>query len=66
MKKGGNCKVKKGWFFAMAVSGWVILSSVSIAYSGGDGTAGNPYQIASKTDLLSLITDYTNYNKCLS
>jgi hypothetical protein len=54
--------MKKVWFFAALLIGG--LSSLCLGYSGGDGTSGNPYQIASKADLLALITDYTNYNKC--
>ena len=33
---------------AAAMSSWVM------AYSGGDGTVGNPYQIDNKADLLEL------------
>ena len=33
-------------------------------YSGGSGTAGAPYQIATKADLLALAADTNDYNKC--
>jgi hypothetical protein len=33
-------------------------------YSGGNGSAGNPYQIAIKEDLLSLAAEVNDYNKC--
>jgi hypothetical protein len=33
-------------------------------YSGGSGTAGAPYRIATKTDLLALAANTGDYNKC--
>jgi hypothetical protein len=54
--------MKTTWFFAAILVGG--LTSVCFAYSGGDGTAANPYQIASKTDLLALRATTTDYSKC--
>ncbi len=34
------------------------------SYSGGLGTAGNPYKIATKTDLLALAANTGDYGKC--
>ena len=45
----------------------VIAAVCSIAhakYSGGSGTAGNPYKIGSSADLLALAADTNDYNKC--
>jgi hypothetical protein len=42
---------------------WGLLCSISFGYSGGDGSAVNPYQIANVNDLLELRTDYDNYSK---
>jgi hypothetical protein len=50
-------------FFAVVVIG-VGLSSVCFAYSGGLGTAENPYKIATKVDLLELAGATADYNKC--
>jgi hypothetical protein len=33
-------------------------------YSGGDGSADNPFKIATKADLLELAVTTTDYNKC--
>jgi len=40
------------------------LFSSLFAYSGGSGTAGNPYQIATKADLLALAANTADYGKC--
>ncbi len=47
------------------IAGFVfcLFSSVS-AYSGGSGEPNNPYQIASKVDLMALAGTPTDYNKC--
>ena len=34
------------------------------SYSGGSGTAGDPYKIATKTDLLALAATTADYSKC--
>ncbi len=34
------------------------------SYSGGSGTAGDPYQIADANDLLALAANTANYSKC--
>jgi hypothetical protein len=57
MKKTGTIS------FVVGVLGWAILSSVCSGYSGGDGSADNPYQIAGTTDLLELAADPNNYVK---
>jgi len=48
---------------AAIISG-ILLSSLSFGYSGGSGTAENPYQIADANDLLELAADTGNYDKC--
>ncbi|MEN6308320.1 MAG: GLUG motif-containing protein, partial [Anaerohalosphaeraceae bacterium] len=40
------------------------MSSVVMAYSGGDGSVGNPYQIDNKADLLELGATPEDYGKC--
>lgn len=49
-----------------AVSLFLLFINFSSAgtYSGGNGSAGNPYQIATKADLLSLAPDINDYNQC--
>jgi hypothetical protein len=49
-----------GFLAALIIAG---LSSLCLAYSGGDGTAGNPYQIADANDLLELAADASHYDK---
>jgi len=41
-----------------------LLSSISFGYSGGSGTAEEPYQVADTNDLLELAADTGNYDKC--
>jgi hypothetical protein len=41
-----------------------LSASIVFAYSGGSGTAGSPYQIASKVDLLALAAAPADYGKC--
>jgi hypothetical protein len=41
-----------------------LSASIVFAYSGGSGTSGDPYQIASKDDLLALAAVPADYNKC--
>jgi len=53
--------------FAFITIGTLFCLSVNLpaaTYSGGDGTAANPYQIANKTDLLTLAATTADYNKC--
>jgi len=48
----------------VVVAGLVFCSlSSAFAYSGGSGTAGDPYQIATKADLLALAAATTDYSK---
>jgi hypothetical protein len=54
--------MKAGRFF-VAVILWAVIYSISFGYSGGDGTSGNPYQIADVNDLLELSTTPTDYIK---
>jgi len=50
---------------ALVVAGLVFCSLSSVfAYSGGLGTAGDPYQIATKADLLALAGAIADYNEC--
>ena len=50
---------------ASAAIGIILcLFSFAFAYSGGTGEPNDPYQIATKADLLVLATDTNNYNKC--
>jgi hypothetical protein len=39
-------------------------SPVLLAYSGGDGSCSNPYEIANVADLQQFSTDSANWNKC--
>ena len=43
------------------VAAMVLFGQVCLAYSGGSGTAGAPYQIATPEDLLFLATTTTDY-----
>ncbi|MFZ0034670.1 MAG: GLUG motif-containing protein, partial [Sedimentisphaerales bacterium] len=51
-------------FFAAIIIGGLMLSSICLGYSGGSGTAEDPYQIADANDLLALAADTSNYDKC--
>jgi len=53
-------------FFAAIIIGGLVLSSVSFGYSGGSGTGTveDPYQIATKADLLALAATTADYGKC--
>jgi hypothetical protein len=42
----------------------LAAGSVSGSYSGGTGEPNNPYQIATKADLLTLAADTNDYSKC--
>jgi hypothetical protein len=63
-RENGGFRMKKTWFFAAAVVGWTLLSSIALGYSGGNGTSQAPYQIADANDLLELAADTGNYDKC--
>ncbi|MGD0572346.1 MAG: GLUG motif-containing protein [Sedimentisphaerales bacterium] len=41
-----------------------IVTSAQAKYSGGTGDPNNPYQIATKADLLALAADINDYSKC--
>jgi hypothetical protein len=49
-------------FAAFIIAG--LLSSHCHAYSGGTGTSADPYQIATKADLLALAATPSDYDKC--
>ncbi len=49
------------WMLAMLVITATICSG---KYSGGTGDPCDPYQIATKTDLLALAANTTDYNQC--
>ena len=51
-------------FVAAIIIGGLVLSSICLGYSGGAGTAENPYRIATKADLLALAGTTADYNKC--
>lgn len=50
--------------FGTIVIGGLVLSSISFGYSGGSGTAEEPYQIDDVNDLLTLAGTVEDYNKC--
>jgi len=52
--------------FILSFTAVIILASGSAfgAYSGGTGVPNNPYQIASKADLLALAANTADYSKC--
>jgi parallel beta-helix repeat protein len=50
--------------FVVITMGVLVLSSVSLGYSGGSGMPEQPYQIATKADLLALAETAEDYNKC--
>lgn len=51
-------------FWAVIIFWGLVLSSICLGYSGGSGTAEEPYKIANKADLLELAGTTTDYNKC--
>jgi The GLUG motif len=59
-------KMKTGTTFILSLTAILILVAGSAfgAYSGGNGTAGAPYQIATKADLLALAANTGDYSKC--
>ena len=53
--------------FILSITAILTLAADSAfgsSYSGGSGTAGNPYQIASNADLLALAANTGDYSKC--
>ena len=42
---------------------FMLISSISWGYSGGDGSLANPWGISSADDLLELSSDTANYDK---
>lgn len=42
---------------------FLVLAGLAFGYSGGDGSSGNPYQIATTTDLIALSADTAHWNK---
>ena len=47
----------------IVIASVAILSSFALAYSGGDGTAGNPYQIANVADFMQLSATPTDWSR---
>ena len=45
------------------LSFFILTESVQAKYSGGSGTAGDPYRIGSDANLLQLAADANDYNK---
>ena len=54
----------KGILLSEILAAVLCISVNSWAYSGGDGSPENPYQIANTADLLALGADTDNYDKC--
>ncbi len=54
---------KAGVVLTTMFSAVLWFSGTVLAYSDGDGSATNPYQIANKADLLALSADTANYDK---
>ena len=52
--------------FILSLTAIITLAAGSAfgAYSGGTGEPNNPYQIATKADLLALAADTGDYGKC--
>src|SRR3990170_498488 len=53
----------KGIFLAAILTAVLCIRGNLLAYSGGNGTAGDPYQSATKADLLYLAATVANYNE---
>ncbi|WP_066627233.1 T9SS type A sorting domain-containing protein [Labilibacter marinus] len=52
--------MKKNYFLIIAI---VCVMGAKAQYSGGAGTSGDPYQISTAADLVTLSTDEANYDK---
>ena len=66
-KKHGGIKMKTRTVFILSITAILTLAAGSAfgsSYSGGSGTAGAPYQIATKADLLALAANTGDYGKC--
>jgi len=59
----GETKMNRMLFKVITIA-ILVLSSVSLGYSGGSGEPNDPYQIATKADLLELAGTIEDYNKC--
>jgi hypothetical protein len=58
-------EMKAGTIFILSLTAIITLAAGSaLAYSGGSGTAGVPYQIATNADLLALAANTADYGKC--
>jgi hypothetical protein len=57
-------KTRAAFILFLTVIITIAAGSALGAYGGGSGTAGDPYKIASKTDLLALAANTGDYNKC--
>lgn len=55
-------KVVKNSVFSSIIFLLIFACMCNAKYSGGDGTAENPYQISSPNDLLTLAADTNDYN----
>ncbi len=58
-----SINIRRG-YLAVIIVGGLVLSSICFGYSGGSGTAEEPYRIATKEDLLALAETTEDYNKC--
>ena len=54
-------QAKKSFFILLLI---MVISLDAAGYSGGSGTAEDPYQIATKADLLALAAEPNDYSKC--
>jgi hypothetical protein len=55
----------RGFFIVVSIALIILSSPIAYAkYSGGSGTASDPYKIANAADLLALAADTNDYNKC--
>ncbi len=57
-------KTKAAFIIYIAAIISVVCGNALGKYSGGTGEPNNPYQIASKADLLALAADTNDYSKC--
>ena len=58
--------MKTRTIFILSFAAIIALSagSASAKYSGGTGEPNNPYQLASKANLLAMAADTNDYGKC--
>ena len=57
-------KTRTTFILSLTVIITLVAGSAFGAYSGGSGTAGDPYKIATKADLLTLAATPADYIKC--